>query len=312
MGNKIFNKSKKNYGIKTIPFIEFVKIENLIKWITLYRAKKHDFKKYPYKIIKIDFLRCKFLKPYHITSLACLINEYQKIGFKVNLINIPVDISEYFKSFKFDQFCGFVNENNYQLPSDSKTFPLWRIEKTAIDLYPKYVQDYFEKLHFKGKSLISLSLVLAELMNNVFDHSESKIPGYTFTQYNTRNETITSCVCDFGVGIPKKVNNYLKNKNLQIIDNYEALLKAFELSFSTLSKPHNRGFGLDTIATLIKNMKSRLLIVSNNVVYNINNDGVIVHGKLNEYFPGTLVVIYLNAKELPLIEEELEDELLIL
>ena len=52
MKNKIYNKSIKNTGIKIIPFAEFNKIENLIKWINLYRAKKHDYKKYPNKIIK--------------------------------------------------------------------------------------------------------------------------------------------------------------------------------------------------------------------------------------------------------------------
>lgn len=304
--------TNRNAGIRIIPFAEFNKIENFVKWINAFRVKNHDKRKFPSRIIKIDFKRCKFLKPYHIVPLACIIYEFEIKNFRVKLINLSEELEEYLKSFRFDQFCKEINENELVLPSDSKTFPLWRIEQSGIDLYPQKVQEYFEKLHFKGRSLFSLSMSQAELMNNVFDHSESKIPGFTFTQYNTRNNTITTCVCDFGIGIPTKVNKYLKDIGEETLDNKQALLKALELSFSTKSKPHNRGFGLDNISAIIKELKSRLLIVSNDVIYNINNDGRVINKIINEKFPGTLVVIYLNASELPNNEEELEDELSII
>ena len=79
-------------------------------------------------------------------------------------------------------------------------------------------------------------------MNNIFDHALSKIPGYTFTQLNTRTDTIITCVCDFGVGIPASVNKFFQSLGEPKLPNNLALSKALELNFSTLTKPHNRGF----------------------------------------------------------------------
>ncbi|HOY32625.1 MAG TPA: hypothetical protein PKW80_12175 [Bacteroidales bacterium] len=297
---------------KTIFVIDFDKINDHIAWLNSNRCKHHDYKSYPAKLLKVDFHACNFLKPYHIAPLACLIYEYQQKGFVIKLINIPAAIKDYFDAFNFQQFCKQEPYNHFPTPLDSKILPLWRIEQTAISVYPAEAQRYFENLHFDSKSLFSLSSSLAELMNNVFDHSESKIPGYTFTQYNTRNNEITSCVCDFGIGIPRKVNKYLSENKLETIDNVSALKKALEYKFSTLSKPHNRGYGWDNVFSIVKGLKSKILIISNNVLYKNDFNKAPITSLLNNNFPGTIIVIYLNTLNLPQKEEEITDELIIL
>ena len=187
---------------KTLFFYNFERTNSLIDWINKNRVKNHDYRKYPAKLLNIDCSKVKFLKPYHIAPLSCLIHEYQVDGFRIKIKNIPNTIKDYLNSFDFDQFCEKRHKNNFLTPKDPKVFPLWRIEQDAISIYPKKVQEYFERNHFDGKSLFSLSISLAELLNNVFDHSGSSIPGYTFTQYNPKKKSIVTCVCDFGVGIP--------------------------------------------------------------------------------------------------------------
>jgi hypothetical protein len=297
---------------QTIYVSDFNSIQKHTDWLINNRKNKHNARLYPAKMIKIDFSRCRFLKPYHIAPLACMIHEYQKDGFVIKLGNIPQPIAEYFATFNFNQFCQKEDTNSFPDPKDPKTLPLWRIESSAFNLYPKKAQEYFENNHFDGKSLFALSLSLAELMNNVFDHAESKIPGYTFTQYNTRNNEITTCVCDFGIGIPNKVNNYLKQTDSPVLDQLAALQMAFTHKFSTQSKPHNRGNGWDNIFSNVKGLNSKILIVSNNICYYLLNNGDIRTSFLSSKFPGTLVVIYLNAKNLPVKEEEISDELVIL
>ena len=152
---------------------------------------------------------------------------------------------------------------------------------------------------------------LAELMNNVFDHAKSKIPGYTFTQLNTRSDTIITCVCDFGKGIPSTVNEYLVKKGSPRLSNDKALIKALEHSFSTLTRPHNRGFGWNTIFSSLSLLKGKLLIVSNNAVFLKQTDGKVKSELISSNFPGTLVVITLNTRNLP-EKEELSDELSLL
>ncbi|NWJ49371.1 MAG: hypothetical protein HXX14_00770 [Bacteroidetes bacterium] len=216
----------KNNKIKTIFVTDFNTIDSQTDWIRKSRANKHDFKIYPAKIIQFDFSRSRFLKPYHIAPLACVIHEYIERGFKIQLINIPNALKEYFENFNFNQFCNKSDSNNSPNPLDFKTLPLWRIDRTGINLYPKLAQEYFERNHFKGKDLFILSNSLAELMNNAFDHSLSKIPGYTFTQLTSRNNQIITCLCDFGKGIQKNVNDYLRKNDEPFLESDLALKKA--------------------------------------------------------------------------------------
>jgi anti-sigma regulatory factor (Ser/Thr protein kinase) len=297
---------------KTIKVADFNRINDHIVWIRANRVSQHDYRQFPAKLINIDFSYSRFLKPYHIAPLASLIYEYQQKGFKIKISKIPDAIKEYFETFNFYQFCKNEDENSFPTPLNPKTFPLWRIDPKAINLYPKEVQDYFENNQFKGSDLFALSNSLAELMNNIFDHSGSKIPGFTFTQFNSRNNQIITCVCDFGVGIPNHVNKFLKDNGQLTFSNEIALQKALEFKFSTLTKPHNRGFGWDTILNSVKDLKGKILIISNDALYQLMYDGTSIINLLESNFPGTLVVIYLNTKNLPVKEEELTDELIIL
>jgi hypothetical protein len=297
---------------KTIYVIDFNTIEKHVKWLIDNRVNKHDFRQYPSKVILLDFSRSRFLKPYHIAPLACLIHEYQNKGFIVRLSKIPKLIKDYLDSFDFDQFCHTGQSTNTFVPTDTKTFPLWHIVEPRKEFYIIEVQKYFENNHFSGQDLFVLGNSLAELMNNIFDHALSKIPGYTFTQLNTRSSQIITCVCDFGIGIPTSVNKFLKSTGNPILTNDLALTKALERNFSTLTRPHNRGFGWNNIFERLQSQNNKLLIVSNNALYLMQHDGTIKSQLLNSNFPGTLVVIYLNTKNLPVKEEEQSDELLLL
>lgn len=192
--------------VKIIQVIGFNSVENHIRWLNLNRHKNHDKRLFPAKAIILDFSQARFLKPYHIAPLACLIHEYQENGFTIRLHKASVEMNTYLESLGFNQFCKSHENEGFQVSDDKKTFPLWLISEAKKEFYTLGVQKYFENNHFGGQDLFILGSSLAELMNNIFDHSQSKIPGYTFTQYNTRSETIVTCVCDFGIGIPTSVN----------------------------------------------------------------------------------------------------------
>ncbi len=294
--------------VKTIQVIGFNSVENHVRWLNLNRHKNHDKRLFPAKAIKLDFSQARFLKPYHIAPLACLIHEYQENGFTIRLHKASVEMNTYLESFRFDQFCKSHENEGFQVSDDKKTFPLWLISEEKKEFYTLGVQKYYENNHFGGQDLFILGSSLAELMNNIFDHSQSKIPGYTFTQYNTRSESIVTCVCDFGIGIPTSVNNYLKSIGQNAIADDEALMRAFELRFSALTRPHNRGYGWDNIFKSIRSMKGKLHIVSNHSLFLMPDNGKIITQLMELNFPGTLVVITLNALNLP-IKEELGDEL---
>jgi hypothetical protein len=294
--------------IKTIYILDFNSVENHVKWLKRNRISQHDFKAFPAKVIILDFSHSRFLKPYHIAPLACLVHEYKKRGFKIKISKPSTEIQSYLESFGFIKFCSTDENPELKIPEDKKTFPLWHIEEAGKEFYAITVKDYFEKNLFSGKDMFVLGNSLGELLNNIFDHAHSKIAGYTFTQYNTRNRGIVTCVCDFGIGIPTSVNKYLTGENKPKLRNDIALEKALELSFSALTKPHNRGFGWDTVFNNIKQFQGRLLIVSNNALFLLSPNGTINMHLMNASFPGTLIVITLDTAKLP-VKEEHKDEL---
>jgi len=288
--------------IKTIHVVDFNNVETHVKWLNSNRVQNHNYRAFPAKAIYLDFSLSRFLKPYHIAPLACLIHEYQSKGFKIKISKTIPRIKDYLGSFGFDRFCDSVTETGLEDPRDQKTFPLWLIRDEGKEFYTIRVKEYFENNHFSGHDLFVLGNSLGELLNNIFDHSHSKIPGYTFTQYNTRTNSIITCVCDFGIGIPNSVNRFLKKTGEQKLANDKALEKAFELSFSALTKPHNRGFGWDTVIGNIKTLQGRLLIISNNTVFVLHPNGKINTQLFTSNFPGTLIVVTLYTSNLPLKE----------
>lgn len=306
MNSNYFNKS---------PIIYFPQIryaETLVKWINNSRYKNLNVRNKPGKLLQIDFRNMKNIKPYHITPLACMIHEYLTKGYKIKLINQSDRVKKYMDSFNFNQFCEEdIEANNFPTPRYADTFPLWRIEENASSLYPNKVQTYFERNQFSGKDLFELGNALGELMNNIFDHSECKIPGFTFTQFDRKKEIITS-VCDFGVSIPSKINRYLSNNGMEKLSSVECIKKALENEFSTKSTPRNKGLGLNTILTSVNRLGGKTLIISGKALFRSHSANVIESKELEESFPGCLIVIYLNTENLRSKELELSDELQII
>ena len=292
---------------KTIRVVDFNNVEEHVKWLNFNRASKHNYRTFPSKVIILNFSLSRFLKPYHIAPLACLIHEYQTKGFKIKISKPNPRIKTYLESFGFDRFCKSVSETGLEDPRDEKTFPLWLIKDEGKEFYTIKVKEYFENNHFYGHDLFVLGNSLGELLNNIFDHSQSKIPGYTFTQYNPRTNSIITCVCDFGIGIPNSVNRFLAKTGKQKLRNDKALAKAFELSFSALTKPHNRGFGWNTVFGNLQILQGKLLIISNNTVFVLYPNGKINTQLFESNFPGTLIIITLNTSNLPLKEESSDE-----
>ena len=306
---KHYTSDKSHY----IPIPLSNRIEDHTKWINNSRVKKVNVYTHPAKLLQLDFKSIKHLKPYHIAPLACIIHEYITKGYRIKFVNENEQVKKYLDSFNFKQLLNNdPDSNSFPTINRPDTFPIWRIEQKASNIYPSHVQSYFEKNNFKGKDLFELGTSLGELMNNVFDHSKSKIPGYTFTQFDTkRNELITS-VCDFGIGIPKRINEYLKLNKQKAVSSIESIKMAIQYEFSTKSQPRNRGFGLDNVITNVKSLYGKILIVSGNAIYwhrSIDNVEAI---EMSDHFPGCLIVIYLNTDKLRYKEKELSDELQIL
>lgn len=147
----------------------------------------------------------------------------------------------------------------------------------------------------------------AEIASNVYDHSFSPLGAYIFSKYDKLKNTIETTVSDIGVGIPFSINKYFRTKGVKYVSDQESLSKALQQNFTTETTPSNRGKGLDTVRSFIKQNRGIFRIYSGKAFYSLRDDGKeeITENPIN-YFKGTIVNFKIEVKNLNDIENEEE------
>jgi hypothetical protein len=279
-------------------------------WIRLIQKNRRSEVKKDVDELVINFAPTRFLHPSHIVALACLIEEYVISGAKVTFTGEPTYVvDKYLKNIRFLEYWnpGF-NRNKFTRTHIETTLCLWKVRNDMISSYATEAQKYFQNNFFAGKNLESLYLSLTEVFNNIFDHSRSPVDGYVLTQYYPNINKIITSVCDFGVGIPAKINQIWKESKRQELSDEDALRAAFFRHITSKSVPANRGFGLATLFGIITKLQGELTVVSNMGVLERHPGGSITIHPPNIFFHGTLIIITLDARYLPDIEAQVEDE----
>ena len=242
----------------------------------------------------VDLDKCKFLEPFHLVSLACLLEEYKNNGSDVIFMESDgLALNEYLKKIRFisyweDNFDRTIFQQNI---NDTNLF-LWKLEKTRIYPYSDFARKYFEQQYSNSKDMEPLSIIFAELFNNIIDHSKSPVSGFTTTQYFPTQQKIRIAICDLGIGIVESVTQYLSKKGQSVLPE-TAFEKALLKGFSTESTPRNRGYGLDNLLAIVKSNGGKLRIQTNNILY-IYSDCKSQTIKTKFDFTGTHIDVILN------------------
>ncbi|MEO6883121.1 MAG: ATP-binding protein [Bacteroidia bacterium] len=259
--------------------------------------------------IEFDMLNVRFIKPHHVVSLACLIEEYHLKKIEISFKNTSSKGAKYLEKLNFFQYWeeGF-NRKDYRQTQIGTAFCLWKLHPEMISPYTSMSTNYYRNHFFSGKDLQPLDTALVEIFNNIIDHAQSEVSGYVFTQYYPNKNEIVLSMCDFGKGIPNTINTFLKQEGKEPLTDDEALEKAFEKGFSTKSTPQNRGFGLNNVISAVKTLKSGLTITSNHGFVEQNSTYFRKRAIANN-FPGTQIVIKLKTENLrPLETEEISEQ----
>jgi len=134
-----------------------------------------------------------------------------------------------------------------------------------------------------------LQYLIAEILNNVADHSGSSHGGFAMAQYYPTKRKVQVAVADSGVGILQHINNSFPN----ITTDEEALKKAIEMGVTASSNrmyghERNAGYGLYALLQIIKETKGQVVIISNTGILRCK-DGEITTDTLQESWKGTVV-----------------------
>ena len=235
--------------MKTICF----ETSNKIEWVQKIASIVSLYSEtYTEKII-IDFypkIKSKELRPFHLTSLACLIQYCSDRHISVSMSQNNKDVCYY-----ICEVCGFSTYwklgKQHAISKTPKIFSLWKIDNGEKDIFASEVTSYFKRNINKDKDFTPISMSLAEAYNNVFDHANAKGNAFSVISYDDKFKKINVAICDFGISIPNSVNAFLEDKR----SDAEAIKIATLKNFTVKSQKNNRGFGLDNILTNSDNVR---------------------------------------------------------
>jgi len=188
------------------------------------------------------------------------------------------------------------------------------IETTAKHIAEVMLKNYIHLPDIDKKDLKDYMIYLfTEMMNNVIDHSQSSIGGYTMAQYYPTHKSIQFSIADKGIGFLENVK-YKEN----VKDEVEAIEKALEKGFTANktnqlygSAYRNAGYGLYIMSEIIKQVGGKFIIISNNGLYRYNALNDKYEKKILDYsFNGVLVAFEFKEEKINFSMQEMINFLL--
>lgn len=247
-------------------------------------------------ILISDEVKKNDLSPFHVVTLACLIEFLKTQGIKASLVDN--DAGRYFYDFlHFKEY--FVDKIGYIPTDDESIFNLWRIKESEMETHARRVKEYLNHHFFKGKDLSMVALSLTEAFYNVFDHANAGGNAFSMIRFDKASEKLFVAVSDFGCGIPANIKKLVPFKLES-----EALSYAAKEMVTTSSTTHNKGMGLANIRCACTD-KDIMRIVSGGGFLCLQRDNEKKY-ELGFHYPGTLLYYDLSLSHFE--EEELIED----
>jgi len=175
-----------------------------------------------------------------------------------------------------------------------------------VGSYPSQVADWLS--HNSSvpaeavKDMVDISL--AELINNVFDHSKSPIGCCICAQAYKEEGKLTLSVTDLGIGF---LESLLPRYSFLESDE-EAIALAIEKDVSSRSNRRNKGAGLHILSEWMKTHRGELEIISKDGRWRQRPQGICEHETLRFSFPGTCINMHVPTNVLLALNSERECE----
>jgi anti-sigma regulatory factor (Ser/Thr protein kinase) len=226
--------------------------------------------------------------PLGLNLLASLIHNLHLQGREIVFIP-PKD--EKTLQYLTDQ--GFFNEfqftgSKYQLRQARRsTSVVLRRMHEFVGSYPMQVADWLSRNSAVPQSAVldMVAITLPELMNNVFDHSNSPIGCCVCAQAYKPEGKLTLSVTDLGIGFLES----LLPRYRHLATEAEAIALAVQKGISSKSTIRNAGAGLYILCDWVKNQQAELEIISNDGIWKQLPGGERELETLPFPFPGTCI-----------------------
>lgn len=196
--------------------------------------------------------------------------------------------------FTIDDFHSSLRSVSEGSPAETdhlERFELCRFSSAEPSIVQDFVGRFSDFLNTIPALIERFEGSLAELMENVYVHSNCQWGGYIYGYANKTEKLLRFSIADFGDGIPwtlKKVTPYDAG-----IDDDTMTYEASK--YGITSKFGRAGSGLDYAASFAKGLNGVMRIYSRKGCLRINSDATCILEAPVEY-PGTLVTIDLPLR----------------
>ncbi len=260
--------------------------------------------------ITFDLREHDFIEPLEVVMLAMSIIYLKANGCNVFLKMPEGRVGQCLSEIGLREFClsNYQKSQTVDFIPSSTAMPIKRLDTEHMDEYIMKASKYFGA-KCKGKDTTMLDLSIAELINNVYDHANSPIDAYIFSQYFPKSNQIKIVVGDIGQGIATTANRYFSANNQPKKANWECVQWALEVNKSSFSKPHNKGKGLNNIYSFVKSSNSIMRIFSDDVLLMCNQQRDRYCKNPIEHFIGTVVEVTININGMAIDDETVIDSL---
>jgi hypothetical protein len=266
----------------------------------------HASKGWPQKVV-IDFGNLGFVRPAGIVFLSNMFAWMGAHGTQVDLIGLngAGDAVRFLDDARFfEQHCG--SKLRSEAAPRSTTRPLMRIaHQNCHDWLENDLLPWLAgRLSITKASLYNIKNCVAELFNNIQDHTQLEI-GTICAQHFPRENLVYISLSDMGLGIPSRVRTKVPD-----ISDAAAIIKAAEAGFTTKSVPGNQGAGLDyLLTTVVHGNGGTVSFYSSNAIVRFGHSGrkgPFVVPNVG-FCPGTTIDIVLRTDTIENLPEERED-----
>ena len=251
--------------------------------------------------VHFDCAKVCFFRPFGLNLLATLLYDVIRRDRCSILYDPPTDPD----ALRYLEDQGFFSEfqisgKSIRRVGRSTSVQLRRLEGFDGSYFESITNWLYVNTTSLSKDAIQsvVTVSLAELVNNVIDHSQSEIGCYICAQYYPREESLRFSVVDLGVGILAT----LKDRHAGLKNSAQAISLAVQQGVSGKPPGRNIGAGLWLLTDFLKQFGA-LEIISSDGEWRQGTRGIRNVSSLPFQFPGTCINMNINNRALARFQE---------
>jgi hypothetical protein len=274
------------------PYVCSEEVSNYKHTFSCYRAALINFEP-----VRIECGNTVQFRPLGLTILASMIHNLHLIG-KDILFTPPAKKETlqyltdqgFFEEFAFEGPRTFLTRRRH-----SKSVMLRRLDQFE-GTYPMQIAQWLERnSQIPGPAIADMiNITLPEIINNVFDHSNSPIGCCVCAQAYKSTKQLMFSVTDLGVGFLQTLYPHYPH----LTSESEAIALSVRPGVSSKTRKSNAGAGLYILSDWLQHHGGELEIISRDGRWKQFSDGKATRGNLSFSFPGSSINLCVHTEAL--------------